>query len=597
MPSAEQALDSGSVAQCRSELALLRDSLASAPRFMLALVHSFTIEPQLDVLQLALAMLPAQPQIVPGGYGQIEEALLDPSRSIVSTETSATLVLWRFSDVAPDFVEQSLEWPAERRNAEVAAIRERIESLVTAYRRRNHAPLLLSTFPMQDVPLWDSGLRDGIGSAIAQLNAFMYEMAATRDGVFLFDFADWAARFGEGAFDRRMDLFARQPIAARAIGSLAKAVARTLRPLIVTPKKILAFDMDGVLWGGVLGEDGASGIEIGKEYPGNIYRRIQVLLRELAASGVMLVVLSKNEERDALDVFEHHAEMVLGLEDCVRVAANWDPKSTNLLRLADELKIATSDWMFLDDQPFERAAMRAAVPTVAILENDGTPLGILRALETTTAFDRLVVTGEDRGRVHDYKNEGQREASRAAFADIRDFYESLELEAHIAPLTDGTTGRAVQLLAKTNQFNLTLRRYADTELRALVSEEGACALTISVRDRFGDQGIVGLGLLRRESNDVALVDNLVMSCRALGRGAEDALFAELGRRAAEMGYAAIHADHVHGPRNGQLADFLERAGFLHVTESAASTAYRSGVPVKTQTPSWFRVHVGEPLPS
>ncbi len=596
MLSAEQALDSGSITQCRSELALLRDSLASAPHVQVALAHSFTIEPQLDVLQLALAMLPSRPQIVSGGYGQIEEALLDPSHSIVLTETSATLVLWRFSDIAPDFVEQSLEWPAARRSAEVAAIRERIESLVTAYRRRSHAPLLLSTFPAQDVPLWDSGLKDGIGSAIAQLNAFMYEIVA-RDGVLLFDFADWAARTGEGAFDRRMDLFARQPIAARAIGSLAKAIARTLRPLVVAPKKVLALDMDGVLWGGVLGEDGHGGIEIGKEYPGSVYRRIQVRLRELAASGVMLVVLSKNEERDVLEVFERHAEMVLRLEDCVRVAANWAPKATNLLRLADELKIAPSDWVFLDDQPFERDAMRAAVPAVAVLENDGTALGILRALEMTMAFDRLVITGEDRGRVHDYKNEAQREASRAAFSDIRDFYDSLGLEAHIAPLSDGTVIRAVQLLVKTNQFNLTLRRYTETELRALSSEEGACALTISVRDRFGDQGIVGLAMLRRESTDVALVDNLVMSCRALGRGAEDALFAELGRRAAEMGYSALHAEYVHGPRNAQVADFLKRAGFLPVVESAASTAYRSGVPVRIQTPPWFRVHVGEPLPS
>jgi FkbH-like protein len=597
MSSAERALDSGSITQCRTELALLRDSLAAAPRFSLALAHSFTIEPQLDVLKLALAMLPAQPHIVPGGYGQIEEVLLDPSRSIVSTDTSATLVLWRFSDVAPDFVEHFVEWPTARRSAEIAAIRERIESLVTAYRRRSHAPLLLSTFPAQDVPLWDSRLRDGIGSAIAQLNAFILEVAAARDGLLLFDFADWAARIGESAFDRRMDLFARQPIAARAIGSLAKAIARTLRPLVLAPKKILALDMDGVLWGGVLGEDGANGIELGKEYPGNVYRGIQVLLRQLAASGVMLVVLSKNEQRDVIDVFENHPEMVLRLDDCVRVAANWEPKATNLLRLADELKIAPADWVFLDDQPFEREAMRAAVPDVSILENDGTALGILRALETALEFDRLHVTNEDRRRVHDYKNEVQRETSRAAFGHIGEFYESLQLEACVFSMTDATTARAGQLLAKTNQFNLSLRRHSESDLRAIDAEDGSCILTISVRDRFGDQGIVGLGIIRRESKDVAFLDNLVMSCRALGRGAEDVLLAELGTRAEEMGYRSLHAEYVRGARNEQVCAFLERSGLQAGVTSDTATSFHSELPISVCAPSWFHVRLNEPLPS
>jgi len=581
------ALRSGSILQIRKVLAAWAKPEGEQRPLRISIVRTFTIEAQVEALKLALCHKTGRSvDVHVADLDVIEPELFDAASQTLQSSPDAVVVLWRLEELFPDLAAASGSWEAERRRQETEAVAERLQSLVAGYRRHGTAPLFLSTFSLRDLPRWDASSLYGLSWAIAHLNATLYELSAKNPNVYILDTAAWERDVGSAAYDEKMDCYARQPVSRAALGSFALFVAAALAPLAHPPAKVLAIDLDNVLWGGVLGEEGVAGVAIGHDYPGNVYRRIQERARVLRDRGVLLALVSKNDLPLVEEAFASRPEMVLKLGDFSAVRVNWQPKHENLQSIAEELNLGIDSFVFVDDQPFEQDIVRYHLPAVRVLECNEDPLSVLHALTATDAFDVLRVVDEDRVRVADYA--AQRERKRASEeGSVEDFLRTLNLEMKLAPIDETSIERAHQMLHKTNQFNVTTPRHSRADLERMISD-GAVSVTLAVRDRFGDQGIVGLTIATLEG-DSATVDTFLMSCRALGRGAEDALWAELVDRLFAAGARTLHAHYVPTTKNAQVAELFSRFGMALANEDGGRRTYRAKLPLEVARPDWIRI--------
>ena len=424
---------------------------------------------------------------------------------------------------------------------------------------------------------------------MAQANALLAAACRGVPGAYVFDYARTVAEHGlRGWHDARLLALARQPWSVAAQIATAAALARTLRAAFVPPAKCLAVDADNTLWGGVIGEDGLGGIALGATYPGNVFQEFQKYLRALKERGVLLALVSKNEEADVLAVLEQHADCVLRAADFAVCRINWEEKSASLRAVAAALNLGLDALVFFDDSPFEREEVRRALPEVTVLEVPSDPLEYIPALEASGVFDQLTFSPEDRQRVGHYRQQAARAEASGAPGSPEEFLTGLEMVATIGGVGPDTLPRVAQLLAKTNQFNLTTRRHTAAQLAQMIAE-GAIALWLRLADRFGDYGLVGAAIARPEGSKWT-VDTLLLSCRVLGRGAETAFLAQLADACVRArGGTELVGEYSPTSRNGQVAEFYPRHAFAPCSENR----WRKKLSETVSAPSYIRIQLHE----
>ena len=351
----------------------------------------------------------------------------------------------------------------------------------------------------------------------------------------------------------------RTVLAHRVLPSVARAIARPLACLFRPRRKLLVLDLDNTLWGGVVGEDGVDGIAIGSEYPGSAYRSFQRELLRLRASGVLLALASKNNEADARTVFESRPEMLLSWDHFSARAINWNDKASNIASMAGSLGLGLDSIVFADDSDIECAHVRQVLPEVEVVNLGNEPARYADRLLQCAAFDALQLSSEDLKRADGYASEAERRLVRETAKDLATFLAQCEIELQLRCLSSAELDRVHQLLGKTNQFNFSLERLSKENLIDAMNRGGR-VYTASLKDRFGDYGLIGV--LQVEPGESELrISNLALSCRALGRGVEDALLAFTRERAIALGQRVILARCTRGPRNQQVFDYIERCGF------------------------------------
>lgn len=578
----------GAVRKCLSLIADLHD-VQRGRVFKLGILRTFTLETMLDHLRLALSCIPCQPEIILGELENIEQELFDPNSLFITSKLDMILLLWRLEELYPLLAWEADMMSAEQRRDAYEILNSRVENIVSSY--RGAAPLFVSTLALPE--LWKGRLHDlhrpfGVNEIVQRFNVGLHDLASTGK-ISIFDFSQWLSSDGSSAIDPKMDFFARQPIAARSMLSFSGAIARLVTPIARPQAKVLAIDLDNTLWGGVLGEDGLSGLKISNDYPGNIYRRIQQFVLSLKHRGVLLVLLSKNNLEDVEQAFDTLDDMPLKLEDFSLIKVNWREKNLNLSEAAKELNIGVDSFVFVDDQPFEQEQMSFALPQVQVLSAVEDPLSIYAALLSCSNFESIRISQEDITRAHDYRQQLLRKELETSCSP-EDFLKSLNLEAVIRPVAESSLQRVCQMLAKTNQFNLTTRRHGEADVRRMLEMSGSVLLTLALSDRFGDQGIVGLCIAMKDKNtDSVELDSFLLSCRAIGRGAEDALWGILLRQLSLMGYRKLKATYSVSPKNSQVSDLLDRWGMKRVHENSQGVEYILELPTKISLPKWMAI--------
>ena len=385
----------------------------------------------------------------------------------------------------------------------------------------------------------------------------------------------------------------RQHPAMEGLPELAEAYLSHLRAVLGLSRKVLVTDLDNTLWSGVIGEDGLDGIGIGPGSPeAEAHLHLQRYMLDLKRRGILLAVCSKNNLEDAQLPFLRHAHMALRLEDFASFQANWEDKATSLRAIARDLSLGLESFVFLDDNPLEREWVRSQLPEVAVVELGSSPFHFLRQLHRGRHFEALSLSREDLARADQYRMEAQREGLRGSSASLDDFLRNLQLEACVEEVTRKNLARVTQLVNKTNQFNVTTRRYTEAQVRAIAEDSWAGAFEMS--DRMGSYGLIGVLFCRpadggetREGGTWE-IDTWLMSCRTLGRQMEKFMFDRLVEAAIERGIKRIVGVYRPTAKNGLVKELYDQMGFRRVGESADERRYELEVPT---TPAVTATHV------
>lgn len=551
------------------------------------ILASFEVESIEGALRLALGCLPARPKLRIAPLNTIEQELMSRESFVYREPALATVILWRVDEMLPELLLPSttIEVPTH------AGLQERIRKMVHAYLQTSSVPLFVATLPLPaahgGAPL-GARYSHSLARGIAAVNSTIFELGSTDPRVRVLDVNWWAAQEGASHYDLQMDFMAKQPFTVRAAISLGFFIARNLRPLLVPRRKVLVVDLDNTLWGGVLGEEGVPRLKLGHDFPGNVFLRIQREIRELKQQGVLLVLASKNDELLVRQAFASLPNMLLRWEDFVCRKVNFDHKYLNVRQAAAELGLGLDSFAFIDDSDFEREQMKAFNPEVLVLNDDGSALHMLARLMQTDGFDTHHLTQEDLRRHREYELRAAR--TTPTEGDLGEFLASLQLRVVLDPVNPGNFERVVQMLGKTNQFNLTTRRHRLDDVQRLTARKGAVCLTLTLIDKFGDQGIVGALLaVPGDATQELIVDSFLVSCRALSRGVEDVLWAELMRIAAVAGVQRVVAHYIPTAKNGLVAKLYDRFGLMRTSESDLGTVYVAEPIQPIAFPAWITV--------
>jgi FkbH-like protein len=361
---------------------------------------------------------------------------------------------------------------------------------------------------------------------------------------------------------------ARQHPSPDALPALCEEQLAHVRAVLGLTRKVLVCDLDNTLWGGVIAEDGLDGIRIGAgAADGECYEQLQHYVRALKDRGVLLAVCSKNDIADAQLPFTKHERMVLRLGDFVAFVANWDDKATNLERIAQTLRLGLESFVVLDDNPLERAWIRRHLPQVAVVEVGPSPSTYVRELDRGRYFTSLTCSSEDRTRTQRYRQAAAAESARAHAATLETFLQSLQMRGTCRPIAPDNVARVVQLTNKTNQFNLTTKRYTDGQIARLCSTPGAWSGVFGLSDCYGDHGTIGLLVaVPTDTPATWAIDTWLMSCRVLGRRFEEFMADRLVAAAREGGIARLVGTYRPTGKNGIVADLYTRLGFARAGE-------------------------------
>jgi FkbH-like protein len=538
----------------------------------LAVLRSFTVEPIVPLARALAFEGGIDLEVRVGEFNNVTQEVLDPSSWLYAYRPDVVLIASQTRDVAPALWEGFADLSAAQVEAEVRAVTTRVGELLSTLRSRSDAHVIVHGFEAPASPA--NGVLDARSTAaqrdaVAAVNAALRKIAATHRNVYVLDYDALVARHGATRWtDTRKWLTVRLPIAADCLIHLAREWLRFLHPITGRVCKCLVTDLDNTLWGGVIGEDGMDGIRLDDGPAGHGFRALQRAMLDVYRRGVILAIASKNNPAEAREALAKHPGMILRPEHFTAVRINWDDKATSLREIAWELNIGIDALAFLDDNPVEREWVRGQVPQVTVLELPADPMGYADAVRDAPVLERLSLTEEDRERGRMYAEQRARAELQTSAASLEDFYRSLDMEVVVGRVTPATLPRVAQLTQKTNQFNLTTRRYTEQQIADAAADPARRIYTVHVKDRLGDNGLVGV-VVAADEGDRCEIDTMLLSCRVIGRTVETAVLSAVLDDARARGRRVVRGRFIPTAKNAPARTFYEAHGFTPVRDGGA----------------------------
>jgi FkbH-like protein len=530
----------------------------------LAILRNVTVEPLIPVIEGEVALLGMHPDVHLGGFDAMAQDIFDSGSLFYQHEPDFIILFQWLDGLSPALQNDFLSLSGDDVEQEIGRVLSQAERHFQAIRKKTASPILINNFPTLFRPtlgILESQGGDHQKQAFDRLNRGLLKLAKKFSDIYCIDLASIFGSLGmAAAFDDRYWSIAKAPLGKDALVPIGQEYGRFLRALTGHARKCLVLDCDGTLWGGIVGEDGLSNIDLGLDHPGSSFVAFQREILNLYHRGVILALCSKNNEEDVLEVFDRHPNMVLKKDHFAAMRINWEDKAQNLIGLAKELNIGIDSLVFADDSPFECDRVRSALPEVAVLHLQGQPSSFRRKLSDAGLFDGLGFSDEDRKRSQSYQADKQRAGMVEAATSIEEYLFSLEIKAKIGPVEDLQIPRAAQLTQKTNQFNLTTRRYTEAEITALGDSPNGEILVMHLVDKVAEIGLIGVAIVSVNSTE-ATIDAFMLSCRALGRGAENVLASCVVEWARARGCSVLRGAYRQTKKNAQVADFYSARGF------------------------------------
>jgi FkbH-like protein len=534
--------------------------------FRLALLSNATIDLIVPALVASAARHGVALEIIKPHYDQVAQEALSPDSQVNSSKPDAVLFAldYRALPLKPSFGDQDIS----ARSVEGAVAY--LLSLRGAIKANSKAICIFQTFAPPVESLFgniDRALPGTIKNLLDQVNRRLAESALT-SGDLLFDVAALAETVGLADWhDTKLWNMAKLPFSADFVPLYADHVGRVSGAIRGKSRKALILDLDNTLWGGVVGDDGLEGIKIAQgDAIGEAHLQVQRLALDLRHRGIVLAVCSKNNDETARTPFDEHPEMLLKLQHIAVFQANWDDKATNIQAIADELSLGLDAMVFLDDNPVERGLIRKLLPEVAVPELPDDPSYFARTLAAAGYFESVAFVAEDLQRSGFYQDNAKRAALQKQVGGVDAYLASLEMTITFQPFDSTGRARIVQLINKSNQYNLTTRRYTDPEIAALQEHPEAFTLQVRLADLFGDNGMISVVICRPAAPDTWEIDTWLMSCRVLGRRVEHMVLREVLKHAGLASIRKLIGVYKPTDRNKLVVDHYAKLSFAKIEE-------------------------------
>ena len=497
-------------------------------------------------------------------YNQIDAQLLDASSEVYAFEPD-NILIWLATD---KLYEDFLDMPLGMRSKFADMTMEKLTHYWDLVVKNCGARILQPNFTeIDDKALGQYSAKVDVSFVfqIRKLNYLLEEAMANRKNIYPVDFLSVQIRNGQKSFyDAPLYYNAKMTISLDVLPEVAKAVTDVLSAMEGKIKKCVVMDLDNTLWGGVIGDDGLGGIQIGELGKGHAYWNLQRWLKQLKECGIILAVCSKNNEDTAKEPFEKHEEMVLRLSDISVFVANWNDKASNIRLIRETLNIGMDSMVFIDDNPFERNLVKEMIPEIEVPDLPEDPALYLEYLQEQNYFDTVSFTGESADRTKQYQAEYERRQLQMSFESIDDYLKSLEMVGEAKPFEPVRYARIAQLTQRSNQFNLRTVRYTEDEIERIANDEKYITLYYTLKDKFGDHGLVSVVIMEKVSETEVFVDTWLMSCRVLKRGMEEFIVNGMIRAAKEHGFKTVRAEYLPTPKNSMVKDIYKTMGFTEL---------------------------------
>lgn len=558
-----------SLLQVRSKwLRLANSGDVKQSKHHIAIAATFTADPIVPYLGCALAEAGSPAFVRTLAYNQLHQLCADWKALCGDSEPNALVLLWRIEDLLrkpfQEFLRGDKNALATALN-EVGILGEAVSRLRSSFR----GSIIVSAPPFPHSPDHHvHAARSGreAGAFHRRVIDEWIGQVSRAGNVLILDLDGLQRYFGiERSLDDRKWYLYRQPYTEAFWNELGRQLAESLTRQRIAAKKCIVIDCDNTLWGGIIGEDGLAGIALGEDYPGSVFRDFQHQLLTLRSQGVMVAICSKNNEADVWEVFDGHDGMLLKRDHIVTHRINWQDKVSNICGIAEELNIGLDSLVFVDDSSFEIAHVKEALPMVTCLQVPSDVALFPRTISSFRLFDQEHISAEDRARSDLMIQERERRGLSASMSSD-EFRKALALVVEISECRPEHVARVTQLINKTNQFNLTTRRKTSAEVVELCSRPSWTVLAVRVADRFGDYGLVGVVLLQK-AEKIIEIETLLMSCRVLGRGVEEAIFAKIADIARASGADEIVGEYIPTKKNAMVSELYKDHHFLPESDS------------------------------
>ena len=533
------------------KIALLSDN---ASQLLNNAIKAYGYEAQLDF------------EVYEADYNQIDLQIFDPSSELYSFK--------------PDFIfinrctEKLLKEFYKKSKPEQSVFSEYILQVTKKYydviAQRLKSKVIINTYPEINDSVFGNFAAKTQSSFVYQqrkINVALMDLSQQAKDLFVCDLASLQSELGyRFVFDAKMYVNADMVYSLGFLPYIAGNITSIIQSITGSFKKCLILDLDNTTWGGIIGDDGMEGIQLGYLGLGKIFTELQLWAKQLKQRGIIIAVCSKNTEEIAKEPFLNHPDMVLRMDDIAVFVANWETKVDNIRYIQSILNIGFDSMVFVDDNPFEREMVKSGIPDITVPELPEDPAEYLLYLRSLNLFETASFTEEDEIRTKQYQEEAQRNMLLQSFESEDDFLKNLDMISEVKKFDTFTIPRVAQLTQRSNQFNLRTIRYTEEDIKRIGADKGYYTLSLSLADRFGDHGLIGIIILKKENDATLFIDSWIMSCRVLKRGMENFTLNMIVEIAAANNFRKVIGEYIPTKKNGIVKDHYHDLGFVAVND-------------------------------
>ncbi|WP_246282084.1 HAD-IIIC family phosphatase [Nitrosopumilus ureiphilus] len=531
----------------------------------IAILSSFTLNGIEEIFKVKCAEKKINCVTYLGGYNQYNQEILNSESKLYQFNPDIAFLILDTRSLLGDLWYSPYSLDAKQRKEFIEKKFEEIKNLIQTFMSISKSKLIISNFPIptkSNYGIFETKSKFGFQKMIATLNEYLQDFISNLDPVYLFDMNGFVTRHGENnVFDPKQFLFGDIKISLDFIPHLTNDLIGYVIATLGLAKRCIVLDLDNTLWGGIVGEDGFDEIKLGSGPPGNAFVEFQKYLLGLYDRGILLAINSKNNPDDALEVIEKHPDMILRKKYFACMKINWNDKVSNMKEISEELNFGLENFVFIDDDPINREFMKSSLPQVLTVDLTPDPSKHVKILEEMNDFNVLKITYEDSKRGLMYSQQKERKDFEKLSSNLQDFLKNMELKVTIKKADNFTIPRISQLILKTNQFNLTTKRYSLEDIQKFSQDDNMLIGCAQVEDKFGDNGIAGAFIVQKNGTKEWILDTFLLSCRVMGREIEKSILGYIVKTAKDSGVEKIKANFIPTQKNKPIENFLPDCGF------------------------------------